>query len=491
MNVKSNEKKENSTIELVIEVSAAEFDAAINKVYNKQKKNIAIPGFRKGKAPRKIIEAMYGAEVFYEDAVEEAYPSAYTEALEKEGIDPVAYPKLEIVEVGKDGLTFKAVVTVKPEVKVTKYKGLTAPKEEVKVTEKDIDGELKPFIDRATRLVSVERKAKKGDTAVIDFEGFKDGVAFEGGKAEKYSLELGSGSFVPGFEEQVIGMKAGEEKDVNLTFPEDYAADLAGAAVVFKVKVHEVKEHQAPELDDEFAKDVSEFETLADLRKDLGEKLQERREAQVKRDYENALTEQLIANMEAEIPDAMIQYQADKMLEDYAMRIQGQGIKFEDYLGMMGMTMDDMRLQAMEGARRQVQTDLALEAVAEAEKLEVTEEETNAEIDRLAAEYDMEAGQVRAAVPEADLKRDLLLKKARELVIDSGKVGKPAAKKAAAKKTDEDGETAEKKPAAKKPAAKKTAAKKADESADGEEKPKKAPAKKTAKKAEETEKTGE
>lgn len=286
-------------------------------------------------------------------------------------------------------------------------------------------------------------------------------------------------------------MKAGEEKDVNVTFPEDYAADLAGAAVVFKVKVHEVKEHQAPELDDEFAKDVSEFETLADLRKDLGEKLQERRETQVKRDYENALTEQLIANMEAEIPDAMIQYQADKMLEDYAMRIQGQGIKFEDYLGMMGMTMDDMRLQAMEGARRQVQTDLALEAVAEAEKLEVTEEETNAEIDRLAAEYDMEADQVRAAVPEADLKRDLLLKKARELVIDSGKVGKPAAKKAAAKKTDETGETAEKKPATKKPAAKKTAAKKTGDVADGEEKPKKAPAKKTAKKAEETEKTGE
>ena len=277
MNVKSKENKENSAIELVIEVSAAEFDAAINKVYNKQKKNISIPGFRKGKAPRKIVESMYGAEVFYEDAVEEAYPAAYTEALKQEGIEPVAYPKLEIVEVGKDGFTFKALVTVKPEVKLGEYKGLTAPKAEVNITEEDIDGEMKSYVDRATRLVSVDRAAENGDTAVIDFEGFKDGVAFEGGKAENYSLELGSGSFVPGFEDQVVGMKAGEEKDINLTFPEDYTPDLAGAAVTFKVKLHEVKEHQKPVLDDEFAKDVSEFETLADLRKDLGEKLKERR----------------------------------------------------------------------------------------------------------------------------------------------------------------------------------------------------------------------
>lgn len=487
MNVKSNEKKENSTIELVIEVSAEEFDAAINKVYNKQKKNISIPGFRKGKAPRKIIEAMYGAQVFYEDAIEEAYPAAYSQALDQEGIEPVAYPKLEIQDVSKDGFTFKAVVTVRPEVKVTKYKGLTAPKEDINITEEDIDGEMKAYIDRATRLVSVEREAQKGDTAVIDFEGFKDGVAFEGGKAEKYSLELGSGSFVPGFEDQVIGMKAGEEKDINVTFPENYAPDLAGASVVFKVKVHEVKEHQVPTLDDEFAKDVSEFETLADLRKDLAEKLQKRKETYVKREYEKALTDQLIENLEGEIPDAMVQYQADKMLEDYAMRIQGQGIKFEDYLSMMGMTMDDMRLQSMESARRQVQTDLALGAVAEAEKLEVTEEEINAEIERLAGEYDMEADQVRAAVPEADLKHDLLLKKASQLVIDNGKVGKAPAKKAA-KKTEDGEEKAEKKPAAKR----KTAAKKTE---DGEEKAEKKPAaKKTSKKTEEAaepEKAGE
>ena len=423
MNVKSNEKKENSVVELVIEVSAAEFDAAVNKVYNRQKKNISIPGFRKGKAPRKIIESMYGAEVFYEDAVEEAYPAAYAQAVEQEKLDVVAYPKLEILEIGKDGFTFKAEVTVRPEATVHDYKGITAPREEVAVTEEDIDNELKPYISRATRLVSVERPAQSGDTAVIDFEGFKDGVAFEGGKAEKYSLELGSGSFVPGFEDQVIGMTVGEEKDINLTFPEDYTPELAGAAVVFKVKVHEIKEHQAPEVDDEFAKDVSEFETLAELREDLGKKLAERRENQAKRAFENAVMDQLIANMDCQIPDAMVEFQASKMLDDYSRRVQAQGIGFEDYLSMMGMTMEQMRLQATESAARQVQSELALTAVAAAEGLEVTDEDVDAEIARLAEEYKMEADQVRAAVPMDDLKHDLLLKKASQLVMDSAQVG--------------------------------------------------------------------
>ena len=423
MNVKSNEKKENSVVELVIEVSAAEFDAAVNKVYNRQKKNISIPGFRKGKAPRKIIESMYGAEVFYEDAVEEAYPAAYAQAVEQEKLDVVAYPKLEILEIGKDGFTFKAEVTVRPEATVHDYKGITAPRQEVAVTEEDIDNEMKPYISRATRLVSVERPAQSGDTAVIDFEGFKDGVAFEGGKAEKYSLELGSGSFVPGFEDQVIGMTVGEEKDINLTFPEDYTPELAGAAVVFKVKVHEIKEHQAPEVDDEFAKDVSEFETLAELREDLGKKLAERRENQAKRAFENAVMDQLIANMDCQIPDAMVEFQASKMLDDYSRRVQAQGIGFEDYLSMMGMTMEQMRLQATESAARQVQSELALTAVAAAEGLEVTDEDVDAEIARLAEEYKMEADQVRAAVPMDDLKHDLLLKKASQLVMDSAQVG--------------------------------------------------------------------
>lgn len=240
MNIKSNEKTENSAFELVIEVGAAEFQSAIDKVYNKQKNRINVPGFRKGKAPRKMVEKMYGTEIFFEDAISLAYPDAYEAALKETGLKPVAYPQLEVLDVSADGFTFKATVTVKPEVSIKDYKGLPVGKADVKVSAADIKAELKPYIDRASRLVSVDRKAKKGDTAVIDFEGFKDGVPFQGGKGENYSLELGSGSFVPGFEEQVIGMKAGDEKDLDITFPENYTPELAGAAVVFKVKVHEV-----------------------------------------------------------------------------------------------------------------------------------------------------------------------------------------------------------------------------------------------------------
>ena len=479
MNVKSKEIKENSTIELVIQVDAAQFDAAINKVYNKQKGRINVPGFRKGKAPRKIIEAMYGASVFYEDAVEECYPQAYGEALDQEGIRPVAYPQLEIQEIGKDGFTFKAVVTVKPEGKLGEYKGLTAEKAEVKVTEEDIDGEMKTYVDRATRLVSVERAARNGDTVVIDFEGFKDGVPFEGGKAEKYSLELGSGSFIPGFEAQVEGMEIGGEKDLNVTFPEDYnAPELAGAPVVFKVKLHEVKEHQKPEVDDEFAKDVSEFDTLAEFRKDLGEKLRERRENQARQSFENAVLEQLSENFDVELPDAMVQYRIDKMLEDYSMRVQSQGIKFENYLSMMGMTVNDLRLQFAESAQRQIRSELALEAVAEAEKLEPTQEEIDGEIAHLAEDYKMEPEQVKTAVPEEDLKHDLVLRKARDLVLENARAGAPKKPRKSARKAD-DAEKAEeegeKKPARKRAARKADGAEKAEE---GEKKPARRRAKK-------------
>jgi trigger factor len=445
MNIKSNEKKENSTIELVIEVGAAEFDAAINKVYNKQKKSISLPGFRKGKAPRKMVEAMYGAQVFYEDAIEEAYPAAYSAALEEAGIESVAYPKLEILEVGKEGFSFKATVTVKPEVTVKDYKGMSAPKADVKVSAADVKAELQTYIDRASRLVTVERKAKKGDTVLIDFEGFREGVAFDGGKAENYSLELGSGSFVPGFEDQLIGVKAGEEKDLDITFPEDYAADLAGAAVVFKVKVHEVKERQEPTVDDEFAKDVSEFDTLADFKKSLSDKLKERRQEQADREFENALVQKLVENMEGEIPEAMVDYQADKQIQDYAMRVQSQGFKFEDYLSMMGMSLEDMRAQAKESAARSVRVNLALEAVANAENFEVTDEEVEAEVAKLSEEYSMEADQVRAAVSVDDLKHDLRNRKAVDLIVSTAKAEKPA-KKASAKKSakkDEDAEEAE------------------------------------------------
>lgn len=454
MKVTNVEKKEKSTVELTIQIDADQFEAAVQKAYLKSRGSINVPGFRKGKAPRKIIEGMYGSGVFYEEAINDVYPSAYEEAVKEQGLDDVGYPKMEIVEVGKEGFTFKALVSVRPEAKLGEYKGLTAPKEEGKVSEKDIDAEMQPYIERATRLVSVKRKAKKGDTAVIDFEGFDNGTPFEGGKGENYDLKLGAGMFVPGFEEQVIGMKAGEEKDIDITFPEDYHADLAGKAVVFHVKVNEVKEPKVPEVDDEFAKDVSEFETLADFRKDLGEKLAQRRSTQAQSDFENQIMEQLVANMECEIPDGMVEVQIDRLMDDYAMRLQSQGISMEDYQKMMGMNAEMVRSSARPAALQQVQMELALTAVAKAENLEATDEEYEAEIARLAEQYNLQAEQVKAAVPAEDIKKDLVLRKASKLVLDSAKVGK--AKKKAAKKAEEGEEPAEEKP-------KRTRKKKAEE----------------------------
>ena len=490
MNVKSVEKQEKSMVELVIEVSREEFEAAIDKVYKKQRGSISVPGFRKGHAPRKIIEGMYGSGIFYEDAINEVYPEAYAKAVEQEGLDQVAYPHVEIVDVGKDGFTFKATVAVRPEVKLGEYKGLTAHKHEVTVSEEDIDNEMKPYVDRATRLVTVDRAAENGDTVVIDFEGFKDGVPFEGGKAEGYSLELGSNSFIPGFEEQVVGMKSEEEKDLNVTFPENYQAeDLAGKPVVFKVKVHEVKAKELPELDDEFAKDVSEFDTLKDFRADLADKLKERREKQAESEFKDAVMEQVIANMEVEIPEDMVDYQADKLVEDYARRITAQGIPYETYLSMMGMTPAAMKEQAKESARRQVQVDLALRAVAAAEGIQATDEDKEKEIQQLAEQYSMTVEQVKSVVVEKELEADLCKQKAADLIFESAKAEKPAAKKTAKKsaKKEEAGEGEEKKPAKK--TTRKTA-KKTEEAGetgvDAEKKPaKKTSAKKTAKKDEE------
>ena len=449
MKVTSVEKKEKSTVELTIQVEADVFEAAIQKVYLKNRGRINVPGFRKGKAPRKIIEGMYGTGVFYEDAINECYPAAYEQAVKEQGLDDVGYPKMEIVEAGKEGFTFKALVSVPPEVKLGEYTGLPAPKEKVEVIVEDIDGELKPYIDRATRLVSVKRKAKKGDTAVIDFEGFDNGTPFEGGKGENYDLKLGAGMFVPGFEEQVVGMKAGEEKDIDITFPEDYHADLAGKAVVFHVKVNEVKESQAPEVDDEFAKDVSEFDTLADFRKDLGEKLQQRKEAQAKSDFENAVLEQLVENMECEIPDGMVEAQTDRLMDDYAMRLQSQGIPMDQYMSMMGMTPEVMRASAKPAALKQVQVELALTAVAKAEGIEVSDEECEAEVAKLAEQYKMEADQVKAIVTMDSLRKDLSLRKANDVVLSSAKEGK-AKKKAASGKKEDAGEEKPKRSRAKK-----------------------------------------
>ena len=453
MNVKSVEKQEKSAVELVIEIGGEEFEAAVQKAYLKQRSKINVPGFRKGKAPRKIIEGMFGSGVFYEDAINELYPKAYAEAVEQEKLDVVSWPNVEVLEAGKDGLTFKATVTVRPEVKLGEYKGLTAEKEEVKITDEDIDNELKPYINRASRMVTVEREAQNGDTVVIDFEGFKDGVPFDGGKAEGHSLELGSGAFIPGFEDQLVGTKAGDEKDVNVTFPEEYhAEELAGAPVVFKVKVHEVKEKQLPTVDDEFAKDVSEFDTLEAFKKDLADKLTERREAQAKRAFEAAIMEQVMDNMEVEIPDAMVAYETDQMVEDMARRIQAQGIPFEQYMAMTGMTIDIVRSQAAAAAMERVRRDLALGAVVAAENIEISDDDLEAEYKRLADEYHMELDQVKAAAPAEDVKKGLAIQKAEQVIYDSAKVGKAPAKKKTTKKKAEEAE---------------------GEAAEGEEKPKK------------------
>ena len=462
MKVKSVEKLEKSMVALTIEADAQEFEAAIDKVYKKMRGRIQVPGFRKGHAPRKIIETMYGAQVFYEDAVNEVYPDLFAQAVEQEKLDTVAYPDVELLDVSKEGFSFKATVAVRPEVKLGKYKGLTAPKDEVKVTEKDIDGELRPYIQRATRMVDVDRKAKKGDTVTIDFEGFIKGKAFDGGKGENHDLELGSGSFIPGFEDQLVGVKADTEKDVVVTVPAEYGAEeLAGKEATFKVKVHAVKEKVEPKLDDEFAKDVSEFETLAELRKDLGDKLADRREKQARSAFEEALLDQVTADMTVDIPDPMVEARAERMIEDYSQRITSQGISFEQYLAMTGMTVDILKAQAMEGALRQVKTDLALGAIAKAEKLEVTEADMDAECERLAAQYGMKAEEVKKIVPLEDLKKDLMNQKAANVIFDSAKAGKAPAKKPAAKKTEkkDEAKAEEKKPAAKKAPAKKAEAK--------------------------------
>ena len=447
MNVKSCNKQENSTVELVIEVGREEFQAAIEKVYKKQRANIMIPGFRKGKATRKMIENMYGASVFYEDAINELYPEAYAQAVEQEKLDVVGYPKVEMEKIDENGFEFKAVVTIKPEAKLGKYKGLSAPKTVAKVTAADIEAEMKPYVDRATRLVSVERAAKKGDTAVIDFEGFLNGVPFEGGKGEGHELELGSGTFVPGFEDGVIGMKLGEEKDITLTFPEDYHADLAGKEVVFHVTLHEVKEHQKPKVDDEFAKDVSEFDTLKEFKEDLSKKLTARREEAAQREFESALLEQVVNGMEVEIPDAMVDFRVDEIVEDYARRLSAQGIPFEQYMQMTGMTLDTLKADARPGALRQVQVDLALDAVIAAENIEVNEDDIKAEFASLAEQYNMELEKVMSVVPMESIKHDLLVKKATEVIYSSAKVSKAAAKKTAkAEETAEETEAPAEKP---------------------------------------------
>ena len=447
MSLKSCEKIEKSQVVLTIEVGSAEFEAAIEKAYQKMRKKINVPGFRPGKAPRKVIEGMYGAEVFFEEAINIAFPDAYEAAVKEQELQVVGYPNVEMVgEVTREGFTFKATTPVYPEVTLGEYKGLTAEKDEVKVGAADVNERLKQLQDRNTRLVSVDREAKEGDTAVIDFEGFLDGKPFDGGKGEGHNLELGSHSFVPGFEEQVVGMKAGDEKDLDITFPEDYHADLAGKAVVFKVKVHEVKAKEVPELDDEFAKDVSEFDTLKDLKADLKKQITEERQKDADRAFEDAVMEQAAANITAEIPDAMVENQCRQFLDNFKMQIAQQGIPYDQYMQITGMDEAKLLEDAKEPALRQVKMDLTVAAIIKAENLEATDEEVEAEYKKLAEQYNMDIEMVKKYLPAEQIKDQLVSQKAVAVVVDSANV---VVKKAPAKKSTKktakkaEGETAE------------------------------------------------
>ena len=471
MTVKSCEKLDKSRVALTIETGAEEFEAAVNKAYLKMRGKINVPGFRVGKAPRKIIEKMYGAEVFYEEAVNIILPDAYEAAVKEQELDVVGYPEVELESCTKDGVVFKCTVAVYPEVKLGQYKGLEAPKAEVKVAAADVNARLKEMADRNSRLVSVDRAVKKGDTADIDFEGFDNGVAFDGGKGENFDLEIGSGSFVPGFEEQLIGMKAGEEKDIDITFPENYTPELAGKPVVFHVKINEVKVKEVPAIDDEFAKDVSEFDTLKDLKADIKKKMTAERTEAAQRAFEDVLMAKVAEGVEAEIPQEMVELQAEKMMEQFKQQLASQGIPFDQYLKMTGTTEADFRQQAQGPAAEQVKMDLAVEAIIKAEGLEATDEDVESEMKSVAEKYGMDLETVKKYLRPEDVKEQVIREKAVKIVADSAKAVAPAEEKA---ELEEKGEAAEK-PAKKVPARKAKAE-------DGEKAEKKPAAKKTAKK---------
>ena len=472
MALKSSNKVDTNVYEIEVTVAPEEFTQACKDAYLKRRKSIQLPGFRKGKATQGMIEKLYGEGFFYEDALEIVYPAVVTAAIEEAGLRTVDSPsELDVKTISKsEGVDMTMKVTVYPEVKLGQYKGLEAVQLPTEADDEDVANELTNMLDRNSRLVTVEdRAAEMGDTAEIDFEGFVDGVAFDGGKGENYPLELGSGSFIPGFEEQVAGHKTEEAFDVNVTFPEEYQAEnLAGKDAVFKVKIHEIKTKEVPALDDEFAKDVSEFDTLDELKADLKKQLSEKKAEDARRDLENQLLEQAIDGMEAEIPEVMFTKRADEMINDYTYRLQAQGIDLQTYLQYMGQDMDAFRATFKDGAEKQVKASLVLEAIVAAEKLEATEDEINAEIDKLAQQYGMEAEQIKKAVPADQIAADVTTKKALDLIVDSAKLvekkaEKKAAKKSTAKKSTDkkaDDKKAEKKPAAKKTAAKKPAAKK-------------------------------
>ena len=415
------EKIETNKYQLEIAIEAEEFEAAVEKAYRKAVKNIVMPGFRKGKAPRKVVEKAYGEGVFYEDAINDLYPTAYNDAVKEAGIKPVDRAEVEMSDVDKNGFTFTATVTVQPEVAVKDYKGINAVKYMAEVTDKEVDAELQQLRERAGRIVPVEgRVSQMGDTAVIDFEGFCDGVAFEGGKAENFPLQLGSGQFIPGFEEQVAGREIGQEFDVEVTFPENYGEEsLAGKPALFKCKLNELKTKELPDLDDELAKDMSDFSTLDELKADIKTKLQERKDKNAQDDVENRLIDAVIANMEAEVPECMYEHRIDQSVREFEYRLQSQGLNLNDYLKYTGSDLETFRKTFAAQAEKQVKIRLALEKIVELEGIQATEEEIEAEYAKLAENYGMKVEQVKKAVSPEEVGEDLAVNKAIDLVRDS------------------------------------------------------------------------
>jgi trigger factor len=442
MMVKSVEKKEKNLVELLIEVDKATFSEAVDKAFRKNAASMNVPGFRKGKAPRKIIESMYGQGVFYQDAINDTWTEAYEEAVEKEGLEPVERPDVEVEEIGAEGYTFKVRVHVYPEIEIGQYKGLSAYAPKAEVSDGEIDAEVGRLRERNASLVTAERAAKMGDTLILDYEGFLDGVPFDGGKGLKQTLELGSGKFIPGFEEKLAGCQAGEEPDVDVSFPDEYHAEhLKGKAVTFKCKIHEVKEKILPEADDEFAKDISEFDTLEGYKTSVRERILQTRERESQTAFENALLQKIIPTIQGDIPEAMFQKQLENVINDFSYTLRQRGMNLQSYMQIAGMDEKAMVENFRPQAENHCKCGLIFDKIVKLENITLDDGELDAEYKRLAETYKTDEAEIRKSIPEKGLTHDLLALKAAKLITDTAvRLDKPEAeetekpKKAAPKK---------------------------------------------------------